>query len=350
MPTLHDLIEVTGFPQFTTLQASNGDILDVHDNVFWNGSGDIDEGNDLTIDGTVYNIDQIYELDGNMTMVTSGGPVVFEPSSESDLEVMLLEVSNGGTTRYFLLPNDSFGDLEDIESISFGAIGNVSGSDASITAGTNNSTSVVCFCADTLIEITNGNWTRVIDLRVGDAVMTADRGAQKIRWIGARNLTREALTNQVKLRPIRIRASALGDGIPFADLMVSRQHRILVQSPIVRRMVGAEQVLVPAIDLTVLDGIGRCDSCDPVTYCHFLFERHEIVSANGAATESLFTGPMAMQALPPAARSEILGLFPNLATLDYAGPPARPMIKGPKGRRLAMRHHKNGRELQGVPA
>ena len=50
-----------------------------------------------------------------------------------------------------------------------------------------------------------------------------------------------------------------------------------------------------------------------VTYCHFLLDRHEIVFAEGCATESLLPGPQTLKNVDPDARDEIVAIFPDLA-------------------------------------
>lgn len=201
-----------------------------------------------------------------------------------------------------------------------------------------------CFDRGTLIETEEGD-VAVEDLRVGDRVVTLDHGPQPIRWIGSRQLDRETLEANEKLRPIRIRAGALGDGVPARDLVVSRQHRILVRSKVAKRMFGAE-VLIPAHKLIPLEGVTVAQDRDTVEYFHFLFDDHQIVLSNGMPTESLFTGPQALKAVSPEGREEILTLFPELAAPTYAPKPARHIPD--KGRRIAnlvARHKANSQPL-----
>lgn len=86
-------------------------------------------------------------------------------------------------------------------------------------------TTVVCFARDTLIQTISGQ-KPVQDLNVGDLIFTRDNGYQPIRWIGQRSYSGAALQDQSWLRPIKIRAGALGHGLPSLDLIVSPQHRI----------------------------------------------------------------------------------------------------------------------------
>ena len=104
-------------------------------------------------------------------------------------------------------------------------------------------------------------------------------------------------------------------------------------------------MLVAARHLCGLPGIGQDTGSGPVRYHHLLFDWHELVLANGAATESLFVGAEALRALPPAARAEIAALFPELIRAAEDESAARPPMRGRKGRRLAQRHGKNARAL-----
>jgi hypothetical protein len=65
-----------------------------------------------------------------------------------------------------------------------------------------------------------------------------------------------------------------------------------------------------------------------------------VVEAEGALSESLFTGQEALKSLSPAARMEIAALFPELFQPDlYHRPePARPLTTGAEGREIAERH------------
>ncbi|MDP5305666.1 Hint domain-containing protein [Paracoccus spongiarum] len=213
-----------------------------------------------------------------------------------------------------------------------------------LTTNRNGADFITCFTAGTLIDTPEGP-RPVEDLRAGDLVLTGDRGAQVLRWAGSRSLD---LQGRDHLRPVRIRAGALGQGLPVADLLVSPQHRVLVRSAIAQRMFGTDEVLVAARHLLALPGIEVAEDAAQVTYVHLLFDRHELVTSNGAVTESLFTGPEALKGVGEAARAEILALFPQLAGIGAefeAFSPARPLVPGRQGRRLAARHLLNARPV-----
>lgn len=203
---------------------------------------------------------------------------------------------------------------------------------------------VPCFVRGTLIETEKG-CVPVEDLKPGDLVMTRDNGLQAIRWIGCARVDAPTLRKKDKLYPIRIRAGALGNNMPASDLAVSPQHRILVRSKVAIRMFGAEEILVAAKQLLMIEGIDVIDDITEVEYYHFLCDRHEVVYSNGAATESMYTGEQALKAVGPAAREEIFSLFPQLKSGEGRWSTARPVPSSRKARKLVSRHVQHRRGL-----
>lgn len=168
---------------------------------------------------------------------------------------------------------------------------------------------------------------------------------QRIKWIGHRRFGARALAQHENLRPICITAGALGQGLPTRDLIVSRQHRMLVSSRIARRVLGCSDVLLPAIRLTALPGVYVNHSCQQVAYFHMLFSRHEVIFAEDAPTESLYPGPQALDALSAASRQEVLTLFPQLQFLNYPPGAARPIPPVAAQKQMILRHAKNNKPL-----
>lgn len=165
-------------------------------------------------------------------------------------------------------------------------------------------------------------------LAVGDRVCTMGNGAQTIRWVGRVTLGPEDLARTPALRPIRLRADALGDGQPQRDMLLSPQHRVLVGGWRAELFLGEREYLAAACHLVNNRTIAPAHDVDRVTYIHFLFDRHEIVFADGLPAESFLPGPITLAALPDASRDELLRLFPALARRQ--APPmkaARPLIK-----------------------
>lgn len=203
---------------------------------------------------------------------------------------------------------------------------------------------VICFTRGTQIETDRGA-IPVELLAQGDLIATRDHGLQPLRWIGSRRIDAARLARSPHLRPIRIRAGALGRGMPAQDLLVSPQHRILVKSGVAARMFGTDEVLVAAKQLLQMPGIDIAEPGQEVEYFHLLLDRHEIVTANGAESETLFTGPEAIKAISKDAAHEIFEIFPELRDRDYDAIPARPLAPGRMGRKLAVRHAQNHKPL-----
>ncbi|MGL5012526.1 MAG: Hint domain-containing protein [Paracoccaceae bacterium] len=192
---------------------------------------------------------------------------------------------------------------------------------------------VTCYLRGTQIQMADG--TRLIeDLQIGDLVLTRDHGPQPIRWIGC-----SVALARGKLAPVRIAKGALGPNTPNRDLYVSRQHRMLLQSKIAERMIGAAEVFVPAVKLMNLPGIEAAPGPVPVSYFHILTDRHEVIYAEGAPSETLMTGPQARKSLSAEALAELDALFPGVIAADLT--PARPIFPGARVPQLLERHQKN---------
>ena len=124
---------------------------------------------------------------------------------------------------------------------------------------------------------------------------------------------------------------------------------MLVRSKIVQKMFGVEEVLVAAKKLVSMDGIEVACDVSEVEYFHILFDRHEIIFANGAASESLFTGKQALKTLGAGAMREIHGLLPQSAADNYVPTPARKIVTGHRCKALVARHVKNRKTILGNP-
>ncbi|MEM1298158.1 MAG: Hint domain-containing protein [Pseudomonadota bacterium] len=190
-----------------------------------------------------------------------------------------------------------------------------------------------CFAPGTLIRTPEGD-RPVESLAPGDLVITADHGAQPLRWIGRRE--EHFATREDKHRPILIAAGALGQGLPRRDLIVSPQHRMVVGWPGVRDTHATPEVLALAKGLTDLPGVRVMRGRKSVTYFALLFDRHEVIFAENAATESFRPGPEALKGFTPEHRRQIYAIYPGLLDdPDKAlGPPARPIVKRREARAL----------------
>ena len=164
-------------------------------------------------------------------------------------------------------------------------------------------------------------------LRVGDRVLTRDNGPQEVRWIGRRQLGWRDLGLNPTLRPVRIAAGALGDGVPAADMLVSPNHRFLAALP-GQSLTDATERLWQARALIGRQGIARVDA-QTADYVQVLLDRHELVLSDGCWSESFQPSGPRIAALAPAQRAELMDKLPELSLADDAVfAPVRPEATG----------------------
>ena len=151
-------------------------------------------------------------------------------------------------------------------------------------------TACVSFTRGTHITLASGRQTPIEELAEGDMVLTRDHGAQKVRATGA-------------LAPIRIKAGTLNND---HDLLVSPNHRLFIYQRRDRLKTGRAEVLVRAKHLINDDTVERTDG-GFVDYFQILFDRHEIIYAEGIAAESLMVDTRVRGALPRDLHDTIAG-------------------------------------------
>ncbi|MBV6638632.1 MAG: Hint domain-containing protein [Mameliella sp.] len=119
---------------------------------------------------------------------------------------------------------------------------------------------------------------RIEGLRPGDRVLTRDNGYQVLR--GCLRIRPE--TAQGHAAPVRLRKGTLGRGTPDRALRAAPAQRLLIGGP------GQDQpeLLVEASRLCTLPGVARLPG-PGAGFIQLLFDRHELVMADGAWSESL---------------------------------------------------------------
>ncbi len=170
---------------------------------------------------------------------------------------------------------------------------------------------VICFTPDTRIATPDGQ--RLLrELREDDLILTKDDGPQPVRWIGSRRMSGARLYAMPELRPIRVRAGAMGMDVPDGDLLVSREHRMLLKGAMAQELFNTDEVLVAAKDLVNDHSIIAERLTPQVTYVHLLLDRHQVVFANGLETESFHPASMPFEAVDPMQQQTLLDRVPGL--------------------------------------
>ncbi len=224
--------------------------------------------------------------------------LTFMAADGERIEVLLLRHAAEG---YFVLPLSPVTPRADYTLV-----------DARRDPGTVRIADIVCvsFAAGTLITLAGGAPCVIEALRPGDMVLTRDNGPQPVRWIG--RATMRALGS---FAPVVISAGTLGNG---ADLVVSPHHRMFLYQRGRTRMGDTAEVLVQAKHLVDGDAVRRREG-GFVDYFSLVFDRHEIIYAEGIPAESLMVNEATLTVLPDAIAEEVRARFPGLSQRQHYG-------------------------------
>ncbi|MCE8008880.1 Hint domain-containing protein [Aestuariivita sp.] len=162
---------------------------------------------------------------------------------------------------------------------------------------------IICFTPGTQI-LTVAGLRPIETLAPGDLILTRDHGPQPLRWMGQRTVPATGGFAPVEIDPMLI------DGAT-APLRVSQQHRILWEGYRAQMLFGESEVLVAAKHLLSSPAV-RLRVGETVTYIHLLFDRHEVIYANGIPTESFYPGDTALETVTDEGRDELFRIFPDL--------------------------------------
>ena len=159
--------------------------------------------------------------------------------------------------------------------VTIGLAGNFSGDSFSFSdTPQGSSVEVMCFLAGTRIATPDGE-KPVESLRAGDLVLNPAGKPAAIRWLGISTVATR-FADPRRSMPIRIKAGALGDELPRRDLLVSPAHALYFAGILIQAgaMVnGVSIVREPAMP-------------ERFCYYHVEMETHQLILAEGAATET----------------------------------------------------------------
>lgn len=211
------------------------------------------------------------------------------PDSSTFEAVILVEVEDGGVAEVYFMP---FAKIEPKTGYRLVGIDR--------HTATTRLAEVACmsFARGTHITMASGAQVKVEDLKVGDRVLTRDEGPRAIRWIG---------TNTIRavgdFAPVVIRKGALNNE---HDLWLSPEHRIFVYQREDNLGVGRSEVLIKVRHLINGNTVFQKDG-GFVDYFQLLFDEHQIIYAEGIATETLLVDPRTRGVLPEELSRELSG-------------------------------------------
>ncbi len=182
---------------------------------------------------------------------------------------------------------------------------------ADLAAPVREASAMVCFVPGTRISTPDGP-RPVEDLAEDDLILTKDSGPQPVRWVGDRRISGARLVAQPQLRPVRLASGAFAKGEPDEDLLVSPDHRILLQGPAAMALFNTPEVLVAARDLINDHSVRPCRSCTSVRYIHIMLDQHQIIWANGLEVESFHPAGVRAEQIVPHQRNALFERFPDL--------------------------------------
>jgi autotransporter passenger strand-loop-strand repeat protein len=130
-----------------------------------------------------------------------------------------------------------------------------------------------CFAAGTQL-LTERGPVPVERLALGDRLVTTEKTAEPIIWIGSRSVDCRRHPDPAAIQPVRIAAHAFGPRRPARDLFLSPDHALF-----------AEGVLIPVKQLINGGSVAQV-AWEAVTYLHVELPRHAVILAEGLPVES----------------------------------------------------------------
>jgi hypothetical protein len=196
--------------------------------------------------------------------------------------------------------------------------------------GAGNAGAIAAYAAGTLIDTPEG--PRAAEtLATGDVVTTLFNGSRPLRWVGRRRLSMLDLLAHPGLRPVEFAPGSVGNARP---LLVSPQKRMLIDDWRAEVYFGEDRVLVAAqalIDDRMARVVLRAEGIDYIT---LLCDRHEVLLAEGALSESFHPGESGLSGLTPAERDEIKAVIPEAELLRRRA--AFPIVRNAEARALRL--------------
>ncbi len=137
-----------------------------------------------------------------------------------------------------------------------------------------------CYAAGTQIATPQGE-RNVEDLKIGDLVSTVDGRNVPVLWLGHQTIHK--CFKGWKGQLVRIRAGAFGKGLPHSDLLVTGDHGMVLDGLVINASA--------LVNGDTIDWVPLADFPDSYSIYHIETEAHEVILANGAASETFIDCP-----------------------------------------------------------
>ena len=186
---------------------------------------------------------------------------------------------------------------------------------------------MICLTQTAFVSTMGGRRT-IGELSVNDMIMTGTGKAEQPKAIMNRVLTGRDLTVQRHLKPILIRAGALGTNLPTHDMMVSPNQRVQVHRDLAPVHVTEEYTFVAAKHLVNNDGVFEMTTT-AADFIHICFPGHTAIAINGLWVECFQPNDTSYGSVGNAQWMEVLELFPDLKYIS-APPAVEPIGEDPE--------------------
>lgn len=173
----------------------------------------------------------------------------------------------------------------------------------------------VAFTTGTMITMAGGAQRPIETLQTGDRILTRDSGPQPLRLVAKATL--RALGT---FAPVVISAGTLGNQ---SDLVISPHHRVFLYRRGEKQIRGASEILVQAKHLVDGEHVWQREG-GYVDYYALVFDRHEIIYAEGIPCESLMVTEATLGVLTGDLADEVRGRLPGLSHRPHFGTEAGP--------------------------
>ncbi|WP_299785799.1 Hint domain-containing protein [uncultured Tateyamaria sp.] len=134
---------------------------------------------------------------------------------------------------------------------------------------------ITCYLAGTGIATPTGR-VAVETLQPGDEILTADGGTTTVRWLGIQPIDTKTAT-PAKANPICFTAGSIAPNVPSRDLFVSPDHAMDIDGILYNATALVNGRSIYQVAQMPMDGF---------TYYHIDTGSHELVLAEGAASET----------------------------------------------------------------